>query len=310
MSTPSANNPIPSRITSPQRRPTLEDRMALWVVKLAKLRRSPLNQLEDDYDAFYEQFFEEKDLEAYDKDQRMVVRGRTIIDALLRYKPAPARLLDVGCGLGDVLARLPDQYQLVGTDYAWNNVRISGRRLAGRASIARASIYELPYESNSFDACLCLEVLEHIEDDQRAAREIARVMKPGGILIAAVPYTYYWPQYLRLMGHFRHYTRESFSALMNDAGLAVQAHLPNYPRWHQAYTRRYAMIRAKAMTFGRLLGRSSLYTFRWPWHSRPALTRLAERLEPMRKGDAALDYSILATSTFLLARKPGEVRSG
>ena len=57
------------------------------------------------------------------------------------------------------------------------------------------------------DVALCLEVLEHIEDDQRAVREIHRVLRPDGLLIAAVPYTYYWPQYLKLLGHFRHYTR-------------------------------------------------------------------------------------------------------
>jgi len=39
------------------------------------------------------------------------------------------------------------------------------------------------------DAALCLEVIEHIEDDGKAVRDICRVLKPGGFLIAAVPYT-------------------------------------------------------------------------------------------------------------------------
>jgi SAM-dependent methyltransferase len=183
-------------------------------------------------------------------------------------------------------------------------VRAASRRLAGRAAICRGSIYEMPYASGSVDAGLCLEVLEHIEDDERAVREIARVLKPGAVLIAAVPYTYYWPQYLGLMGHFRHYTRESFSALMDANGLRTEAYLPNYPNFHQSYTRRYAMIRAQAMTVGRLLGRRTLYTFKWPWHRRVALDRLAERMEPVRQRDARLDYANQPTSTFVVARKP------
>jgi SAM-dependent methyltransferase len=150
---------------------------------------------------------------------------------------------------------------------------------------------------------LCLEVLEHIEDDARAVREIARILKPGGILIAAVPYTFYWPEYLRLMGHFRHYTRESFSKLMNDNGLVTEAYLPNYPNWHQSYTRRYAMVRAQTMAFGRFFGRKTLYTFKWPWRTDIALSALADKLEPLRERDASLNYAQEPTSTFLLARK-------
>jgi ubiquinone/menaquinone biosynthesis C-methylase UbiE len=282
----------------------MNDRLSLWILKLAKLRRRDLAKpAGDDYDAFYESFFEEKDIEAYERDRRMTLRRETLNGYLAAQLPPPAKVLDVGCGLGDVLAGLSDGYDLFGLDYAAFNVNVAARRLKGKAAISRASIYEIPFESDSLDVCVCLEVLEHIEDDARAVREMARVLKPGGILIAAVPYTFYWPDYLRLMGHFRHYTRESFSALMNANGLRTEEYLANYPRWHQTYTRRYAMIRAQAGTVGRLLGRNSLYTFHWPWQGRAALDALADRLEPLRRRDAELDYATQDTSTFLVARK-------
>jgi len=198
---------------------------------------------------------------------------------------------------------LPPGYQLFGTDYANFNVRVASRRLRGKAEITRASIYELPYADCSFDVGICLEVIEHIEHDEPAAREIARVLKPGGILIASVPYTYYWPQYLKLMGHFRHYTRQSFANLLGNCGLSVVDYLPNYPIWHQAYTRRYAMVRAEVETIGRLTGQRDLYSFKWPWSREPSLTRLAHRLEPLRLRDASLDYATRPTSTFLVVRK-------
>ncbi|HEX8523542.1 MAG TPA: class I SAM-dependent methyltransferase [Tepidisphaeraceae bacterium] len=291
-------------ISGSERTPTIKDRMALWLLKLAKMRRRSFTEpTGDDYAKFYEEFFEEKDIEQYEKDRRLVVRRETINRTLAQYAPPPATVLDVGCGLGDVLSELDPRYTLHGTDYAKFNVGVANRRLAGKAKITQASIYDLPYTSNTFDVALCLEVLEHIEDDARAVREIARVLKPGGILIAAVPYTFYWPEYLRLMGHFRHYTRESFSNLMNNNGLKTETYLPNYPRWHQSYTRRYAFVRAQTMAFGRFFGRKTLYTFKWPWSRDTALDSLAGKLETKRQQDASIDYSKEPTSTFLLARK-------
>jgi 2-polyprenyl-3-methyl-5-hydroxy-6-metoxy-1,4-benzoquinol methylase len=285
--------------------PRFKDRLALWLLKLAKLRRREFTATEgEEYDKFYEAFFDEKDLELYEKDRRLVVRRQTLLDTLNRLAPQDAEVLDVGCGLGDVLASMPKTYRLSGMDYAAHNVNVATRRLAGRATIVKGSIYEIPFEANRFDVALCLEVLEHIEDDARGVRDIARVLKPRGFLIAAVPYTYYWPQYRSLMGHFRHYTRTSFAKLLDDNGLKTEAFLPNYPNWHQTYTRRYAMIRAKATTFGRLLGRRSIYSFKWPWQREPAIDALARKLEPLRQRDAQLDYAAIPTSTFILARKP------
>ena len=285
-------------------KPAFKDHLALWLLRLAKLRRRSFTARHgENYDQFYEEFFEDKDIEAYDRDRRMAVRRETINAYIAAHVPSPARILDVGCGLGDVLSGLPEGHELYATDYARHNITAASRRLGSRAQIRQGSIYEIPFDSNTMDVCLCLEVLEHIEDDARGVHDIARVLKPGGILIAAVPYTYYWPEYMRLLGHFRHYTRQSFSALMNQNGLETETYLANYPNWHQTYTRHYAMIRAQAATIGRLFGRSSLYTFRWPWHHKCALERLADRLEPLRQQDGRLDYATLDTSTFLIARK-------
>jgi ubiquinone/menaquinone biosynthesis C-methylase UbiE len=291
--------------SGPQRRPKLTDRFALWLLKLAKLRRREFTDTKgENYDQFYEEFFDEKDLELYERDRRLTLRRETINNFLNQHAPAGSKVIDVGCGLGDVLAGLKGNYPLFGMDYAKSNVDASKRRLGQRAEIKQGSIYEIPFESNAFDVALCLEVLEHIEDDARGVRDIARVLKPGGFLIAAVPYTYYWPEYQALMGHFRHYTRESFSRLMDENGLKTETYLRNYPNWHQRYTRRYAMIRAQAMTAGRLLGRRELHTFKWPWHGKPSLDRLVDQLEPLRRRDAELDYGRQETSTFLVARKP------
>ena len=288
------------------RRPKLFDYVALWILKLAKMRRVQLSSTEaKDYDKFYEEFFIRKDQELSYNDPRMDRRRATILECLKRRVPPGSSILDAGCGLGEVLEGMPEGYRLFGFEYANANVEFSKRRLADRAEIRHGSIYEIPFPDASMDAAMCLEVLEHIEDDARAVRDIARVLKPGGLLIVAVPYTYYWPAYLSLMGHFRHYTRQSLMTLLRSNGLETVEILPNYPNWHQAYTRHYVMLRARVLTLGKLFGGGSVFTFKWPWHKRRAIDRLETKLRPRQDRDANLRYAELDTSTFLVAQRPG-----
>lgn len=52
----------------------------------------------------------------------------------------------------------------------------------------KTDIREMPFEDNSFDAVMCNHVMEHIEEDLRAMKEIHRVLKPGGWAIIQVPF--------------------------------------------------------------------------------------------------------------------------
>jgi ubiquinone/menaquinone biosynthesis C-methylase UbiE len=296
-------NQADAQVSEPPRRPTLSDHVSLWILRLAKLRRREFANTDTDYESFYEDYFKVKDVEQYEEDRRMSVRRETINKYLKQYAAPGAKLLDCGCGLGDILSGLPDGYELHGFDFAHSNVKVAQRRLEGRAEVRQGSLYEIPYPDNSFDVALCTEVLEHLEQDDKAVGEIARILKPGGFIMAAVPYQFYWPDYLRLMGHFRHYTRQSFSKLLGDKGLVPERYLENYPNWHHKYTRKYVFVRAEAILFGRFVGRRSAYNFKWPWFGKRSIERAVNKLESMRQRDEELDYSKLDTSTFILARK-------
>lgn len=290
---------------SPSAKPAFNDYLSLGILKVAKMRRTRLESTDpENYDKFYEDFFVKKDEELSFNDPRMARRRKTILECLQRRLKPGASILDAGCGLGEVLADIPEGYNLFGFDYAKANVEFTRRRLGGRAKVEQGSIYEIPFPSESMDAVLCLEVLEHIEDDARGVRDIARVLKPGGILIMAVPYTYYWPAYKELMGHFRHYTRESVADLLKNNGLTPVEVLPNFPNWHQTYTRKYAKLRAQILTAGKLFGGGSVFSFKWPWRKQKALDRLEEKLRPLQERDAKLNYGELRTSTFQVAQKP------
>ena len=74
---------------------------------------------------------------------------------------------------------------------------------------------QLPYENNMFDIVAAFDVIEHIEDDQRAISEILRVLKPGGQLIFTVPaYQWLFSNHDRYMHHQRRYSKNNIAILL------------------------------------------------------------------------------------------------
>ena len=268
------------------------------------MRRRQLKAPAED-EQFYEDFMAEKDIAGWGKDERKNVRRKTVVDYLADAVSPSANILDVGCGYGETLLGIPESYQLNGFDYAHSNIEAARRLLHDRdADVKQGSIYDIPFDDESQDVCICLEVLEHIEDDARGALEIARVLKPDGILIASVPYAYYWPQYERLIGHYRHYTRQSFVELLDGSNLKVKEYLPNYPNWHLAYARRYCLVRFYSILFGWILRRRDVFEFKWPWSQKPSMQKVAEKLDSLFEKDQRIDYGSLDSSTFVVAERP------
>jgi len=285
------------------REPGLEDRFALWLARLSKIGRDDHAEAEDER-AFYEGFFREKDRRAYRDDPRMRVRRRVLSSFFNRRIDSGARVVDVGCGLGDVLEGLGRSYRRLGLEMARSSARVADHRLGEQVPVLRGSALELPLASRSVDVCLCLEVIEHLREDEEAARELFRVLRPGGWLVASVPYTAYWDDYRRLLGHYRHYTRRSFSDLLEGVGFEVEEHLPNFPDWHQAFTRRYALAQALHTITKPILGQQNVYDMTWPWTDETVVEAMRRRLAPRRRREGDKDYAEAETSTFLAVRKP------
>ena len=78
----------------------------------------------------------------------------------------------------------------------------------------QGSITELPLPDDRFDFAVCLDVIEHIDDDLRALRELHRVVRPGGTLLVTVPaYQWLWSEHDVINHHKRRYTRKTLSAV-------------------------------------------------------------------------------------------------
>jgi 2-polyprenyl-3-methyl-5-hydroxy-6-metoxy-1,4-benzoquinol methylase len=138
----------------------------------------------------------------------------------------PASALDAGCGEGETLARLgaslPGRSSAV--DISPEAVEFTARRFP-QADVRCESVYELPYDSDSFELVICLEVLEHLQDPAAALDELSRVSSSEVVL--SVPHEPWFRggsllrgKYVRTLGnhpeHINHWNPRTLRALLAE----------------------------------------------------------------------------------------------
>jgi len=109
---------------------------------------------------------------------------------LRRVLPAGARVLDAGCGAGDLVATLAaDGHEAVGMDVSSRVLEVAGERHAGYRFL-RHSVEELPWpaEVQGFDAVVAFEVIEHLLRPRRLLEGAREALRPGGGLALTTPY--------------------------------------------------------------------------------------------------------------------------
>jgi len=99
-----------------------------------------------------------------------------------------SHVLDVGCGSGYYMAELRRKgFEVSGVDGS-AAMLAHARANNPDADIRQARVHELPYSDASFDSIICIEVLRYLPDPLPCIREMARVLKPGGLcLVTAIP---------------------------------------------------------------------------------------------------------------------------
>jgi SAM-dependent methyltransferase len=151
---------------------------------------------------------------------------------LLLAEASPGeRVLDLGCGAGRFVAAL----QQAGADPVGVEIASAAlERAARNAPGADLRLVEpdgsLPLEHGSVDLVWCSEVLEHVGDTEHLLQEVRRVLRPGGRLLATVPYhgrvqaaliglTRFEAHFDPTGEHLRFYTRRSLARALRGAGL-------------------------------------------------------------------------------------------
>ncbi len=131
--------------------------------------------------------------------------------------PARARILDAGCGSGRNMVELARHGTVTGVELSETSVRLARERGAGE--VIEGSVLEMPFAADSFELAASLDVIEHLEDDLAALRELRRVVAPGGALLITVPaYQWLWSGHDEINHHHRRYTRRTLQRVAQQAG--------------------------------------------------------------------------------------------
>ena len=133
-------------------------------------------------------------------------------------------VLDAGCGTGGLILRLRDSrpgWKYAGIDFMPMACELARQRCGPEVDLRVASITELPFESERFDAVVSADVVCQVENPEVAAREFFRVLRPGGIVILNVPaYMWMWSYHDDSCQTKHRYTRPEIDRLLRDAGFA------------------------------------------------------------------------------------------
>ena len=138
------------------------------------------------------------------------------------------RVLEIGCGIGNFTRLMLDREAIVALDVEADCVQRLQQRFPDRTNVhafaCDINSPEFPdLSSFHLDSCVCLNVLEHIEDDLAALKRMSYVLAPGGLVILITPaFPSLYGPIDKLLGHHRRYTRASMSRLAAEAGLAVK----------------------------------------------------------------------------------------
>ncbi len=150
-------------------------------------------------------------------------RNELVVWVITKFFPSAKDLLEVGCGVGTVLAALGQatpQLSLTGADAFPPCLDIASRRLNG-VELLQLDANRLPFE-REYDLVCFLDVLEHMDDDEKVLAEAFRTLRPGGGLIIAVPqHRWLWSAADDFALHRRRYRKRDLLDVVRAAGFEL-----------------------------------------------------------------------------------------
>lgn len=142
------------------------------------------------------------------------VRAAIIMDRIraLSAGKGALKILNVGAATGRTSELLEEFGEVHSIEYDQICFEFVKEKLD--ISIEQGSITELPFEDKSFDLVCAFDVVEHVEDDQKAVQELVRVCKTTGVVLITVPaFMSLWSHHDVVNHHFKRYTSRGISAL-------------------------------------------------------------------------------------------------
>jgi 2-polyprenyl-3-methyl-5-hydroxy-6-metoxy-1,4-benzoquinol methylase len=194
------------------------------------------------------------------------------------------RMLDAGCGTGQMTKLLEQYGEAVGLEIAPEALQFARKR--GVKNLVQGSITEPPFAAGSFDLVLSLDVIEHVDNDVQIINSLFDIVKPGGHLIVTVPaFQSLWSSHDEINQHKRRYRVRQIETMFTDAGFEV-----NRIAYCNSLLFLPVLVTRKAKTL--------LRRFRDTDHSTEPQSDLAHYPAPINN----LLYRILTTETKLMQR--------
>jgi SAM-dependent methyltransferase len=152
-----------------------------------------------------------------------VGRDRVFVDTLRQVLGdlRGVRLLDVGCGTGQILSIL----ETYGMSVCGLDMQLEGMRYARKRTQAPLVCFnseEMPFVGQ-FDVVSCCDVLEHVDDELAVLRGCRKALKAGGLIVLTVPASMkLWSIFDELNGHKRRYVKSELGSAIEQAGFCVE----------------------------------------------------------------------------------------
>jgi SAM-dependent methyltransferase len=151
-------------------------------------------------------------------------RRRIVRDVLRRRlgrATAPRAIVDVGCGTGGMLGMLREFGDVTGLDASPIAVGYCEQRFGDSVEVRLGRIPEdIP---EGADVITAFDVVEHLEDDDRALAGIHDRLPPGGVFVCTVPaFPFLWSGHDVVHHHHRRYTQDVLRRRLEDAGFTVE----------------------------------------------------------------------------------------
>jgi len=153
-------------------------------------------------------------------------RNKLVIELLSDICPSleKKKILDVGCSEGaflDCLKKEKSDFRAIDIDK--NAIEFCKKR-GFKDRVKEGSILDIPFKDNSFDIVTALDVVEHVEDDVKAMRELARVAKKGGTVFVILPaHPWLWSKNDEAYHHHRRYDLDMVKKLVAKTYLRIEA---------------------------------------------------------------------------------------
>lgn len=135
-------------------------------------------------------------------------------------------ILEIGCGIGNFTKDLTKFGKVwaidINKEYVDQTINNADNKTqAGLGNIEKGEFF---FGNREFDSIVCLNVLEHIKDDNAAINNLFRLLKTGGKLILLVPaHQFLYGEIDRSIGHFRRYNKAGLIKKLTRAGFKIQS---------------------------------------------------------------------------------------